>query len=364
MRGGSISAPGARRSSLTAPRSCTCPNTPHTGGSRRRAPRDAFRFLNRRGPLHPDWLPPLRSHFAARAAAFAILARLAEGTITLTTVCLLAPVLTDNNHQQLLEAARHRRKREVELLVAGARPQAFVPCTIRKLPQPGRGGPVRSSDTPSPDVRLPDGAGDPCPAVVTRDASPPATPPAAQAPARPAIVRPLTPESYKVQFTASRDTHDRLRRVQDLLRHSVPNGDVAVIFDRALTLLLEHLEKQKLAAAANPRNTIGSTARTRHVPAAVRRTVWARDEGRCAFVGTNGRCQERGFLEFHHVEPFATGGETTAGNLQLRCRAHNGYEATLYFEGSIVREAAATYDGLTRARPSSSGSVGLWPSSG
>jgi hypothetical protein len=79
--------------------------------------------------------------------------------------------------------------------------------------------------------------------------------------------------------------------------------------------------------------------------------VWARDEGRCAFVGTNGRCQERGFLEFHHVEPFATGGETTAGNLQLRCRAHNGYEATLYFEGSIVREAAATYDGLTRARP-------------
>jgi hypothetical protein len=79
MRGGSISAPGARRSSLTAPRSCTCPNTPHTGGSRRRAPRDAFRFLNRRGPLHPDWLPPLRSHFAARAAAFAILARLAEG---------------------------------------------------------------------------------------------------------------------------------------------------------------------------------------------------------------------------------------------------------------------------------------------
>jgi hypothetical protein len=239
----------------------------------------------------------------------------------------------------------------VELLVAGARPQPIAPSTIRKLPQPGRGGPVRSSDTPSPDVRLPDGAGDPCPAVVTRDASPPATPPAAQAPARPAIVRPLTPESYKVQFTASRDTHDRLRRVQDLLRHSVPNGEVAVIFDRALTLLLEHLEKQKLAAAANPRNTIGSTARTRHVPAAVRRAVWARDEGRCAFVGTNGRCQERGFLEFHHVEPFATGGETTAGNLQLRCRAHNGYEATLYFEGSIVREAAATYDGLTRARP-------------
>jgi hypothetical protein len=79
MHGGSISAPGARRSSRTAPRSCTCPNTPRMGGSRRRARRDASLFLNRRGPLRPDWLSPLRSHFAARAAAFAILARLAEG---------------------------------------------------------------------------------------------------------------------------------------------------------------------------------------------------------------------------------------------------------------------------------------------
>jgi hypothetical protein len=92
--------------------------------------------------------------------------------------------------------------------------------------------------------------------------------------------------------------------------------------------------------------------------------VWARDEGRCAFVGTNGRCQERGFLEFHHVQPFADGGETTAGNLQLRCRAHNAYEATLYFEPSVVREAAATYDRLARSRPSWSNPVGLWSQSG
>ena len=34
----------------------------------------------------------------------------------------------------------------------------------------------------------------------------------------------------------------------------------------------------------------------------------ARDQGRCAFVGASGRCRETGFLEFHHVEPFADGG--------------------------------------------------------
>jgi hypothetical protein len=176
---------------------------------------------------------------------------------------------------------------------------------------------------------------------------------------------------YRVQFTMSREMHDTFRRVQELMRHRLPDGDPAVIFERALTLLLDHLEKQKLAAAAKPRNddgnaepTTGRSGRTRYVPAAVRRDVWARDEGRCAFVGTHGRCTERGFLEFHHVEPFAAGGETTAGNLQLRCRSHNAYEATLYFEPPVVREAAAAYDRSTRSSPRTSGPVGPWPQSG
>jgi hypothetical protein len=42
-------------------------------------------------------------------------------------------------------------------------------------------------------------------------------------------VTPLAPERYKVQFTVSRATHEKLRRVQDLLRHSIPNGDPAAI---------------------------------------------------------------------------------------------------------------------------------------
>jgi hypothetical protein len=342
-------------------------------GSRRPAPRDASpSFLNRRGPLHPDWLPPLRSHFAARAAAFAILARLAEGAVTLTTVCLLAPLLTDENHGRLLEAARHKSKRDVEVLVAEARPQPAVPSAIRRLPRPAREESVPPAGAAGSDVGLLEIAGECGEVPAARDMpSRPAPQVAPLPPPRPAIVRPLAPERYRVQFTMSREMHDTFRRVQELMRHSVPDGDPAVIFDRAATLLLDHLEKQKLAAAAKPRNddgnaqpTTGRSARTRHVPAAVRRDVWARDEGRCAFVGANGRCTERGFLELHHVEPFAAGGETTAANLQLRCRAHNAYEATLYFGPPVVREAAAAYDHWTRSRPGSSDTVGLWPQSG
>jgi len=65
--------------------------------------------------------------------------------------------------------------------------------------------------------------------------------------------------------------------VQDLLRHRLLGGDPAAIFDRALTLLLDDLKKQKLAVTERPRSTRSTTTRSRHVPAAVRRTVWARD---------------------------------------------------------------------------------------
>ena len=79
------------------------------------------------------------------------------------------------------------------------------------------------------------------------------------------------------------------------------------------------------------------------MPASVKRAVWARDGGQCAFVGTEGRCTARGFLELHHVEPFALGGPTTIDNLQLRCRAHNAYEAEMAFGSFVLREKEVGY---------------------
>ncbi|PYR55121.1 MAG: hypothetical protein DMF85_20480, partial [Acidobacteria bacterium] len=87
------------------------------------------------------------------------------------------------------------------------------------------------------------------------------------------------------------------------------------------------------------------TSPSRHVPAEVKRKVWERDGGQCAFVGAGGRCAERSFLEFHHVVPFADGGPSTATNLQLRCRPHNAYEAELRFGDLplLVRENGVPY---------------------
>jgi hypothetical protein len=105
--------------------------------------------------------------------------------------------------------------------------------------------------------------------------------------------KPLAPERYKVQFTVSRETHDKLREAQDLLRHRIPNGDVADIFAHALTVLLKELHKAKDAAVDRPRPSQPGPARRRYIPAAVKRAVWKRDGGRCAFVGAVARCTER-----------------------------------------------------------------------
>jgi hypothetical protein len=266
-----------------------------------------------------------------------ILELLAGGDVTLTTVCLLAPHLTDDNHRGVLESARHKGKREVEQLVAGLHPRPDVPAMIRKLPEPkapeAPDAPIQAvrlpvADAPVEPARLPVLVSPPVLAPETAPTLVPAIPPVAP---RPAVVAPLAPERYKVQFTVSQRTHDKLRRAQDLMRHTVPNGDPAEIFDRALTLLVEHLERTKLAAAKRPREPRAEVAESRHIPAAVKRSVWTRDAGRCAFVGAEGRCAERGFLEFHHVVPYASGGAATVENIYLRCRAHNQHEAEVVF---------------------------------
>jgi len=285
---------------------------------------------------------------AARAARRwpIILEMLADGRVTVTAVRLLAPHMTDENHRVVLDAAVHRTRREVEQQIAALRPLPPVPSIVRKLPAP------TSTVTEARQVTTPPVA--PCTQPVRDDPAPGsraalATP----VPPRPAIVTPLAPERYKIQITVSRETHDKLRRVQDLLRHQIPNADPAIIFDRALSLLLDDLEKKKLAQAKHPQTPVESKPGSRHVPAAVKRQVWARDAGQCAFVGAAGRCAERGFLEFHHLVPFADGGPTTSDNLQLRCRPHNACEAKRHFGLLLLRNGQSN-----TARPETSCAFG------
>ncbi|HQX83313.1 MAG TPA: HNH endonuclease signature motif containing protein [Vicinamibacterales bacterium] len=239
----------------------------------------------------------------------AILELISDGSVTLTTVALLRPHLTPDNHRELLAAASHRTRREVEHQIACLSPAPDAKPLIRRIP-----------------------AHTPVERAVARqvNATSQAMPLSA---AEPRVqVAALAADRYLLRVTLSADAHGKLRRAQELMGHHVPDGDPAAIIDKALSLLVDHLERAKLAKVQRPRagsergSESASTGGSRHIPAAMRRLVWARDAGRCAFVGARGRCTETGRLEFHHVVPFARGGATRVENLALRCRAHNAYK--------------------------------------
>lgn len=245
-----------------------------------------------------------------------------EGSLSLTSIRLLAPHLTAGNFDETVRAARHMKKDAVKLLIAKLHPQPPVPSVVRKLPQ-------KATATQAPHAAKPIAADAPT-LVLDAGAAPAPTPlvPASPPSHRP-IVAPLSAAHYKLQVTISTAAHDRLRRIQDLMRHTIPNGDPALIVERALEMLHTELLKKKAALVARPRTT-GKNAtapKGRLVPAAVKRQAWVRDGGTCAFRAEDGkRCGEHGSLEYHHVDPYAHGGKATVANIELRCRAHNGFE--------------------------------------
>jgi 5-methylcytosine-specific restriction endonuclease McrA len=128
------------------------------------------------------------------------------------------------------------------------------------------------------------------------------------------------------------------------MAHRIPNGDPAEIVERALAALLEQTRKERTAATEKPRRKPHAPAtesgkRSRYVPADVRREVWARDGGRCTFVSEDGRrCEETRGLELGHRRPWAKGGENTADELALECRAHNRYAAHVEYGRDFVEE--------------------------
>jgi hypothetical protein len=286
----------------------------------------------------------------------AILDLLISGSLSLTSVRLLGRHLTAENHQAVLARARGRSRREIEALVAELAPRPDVPASVRKLPVPQAMPP-----TPVSPVQT---AGNVASTASDTDPTIASSPDLFLKAPRP-IVQPTSPGRYRVQFTIGRETHDELRRLQSLLRREIPNGDEGAIFARALSLLLEKVEKAKLGAAARPRGAIrpgtdtegrNPARRSRYIPRDVRREVWRRDAGQCAFVAPTGRrCTERTFLDLHHCQPYANQGPATVANISLRCRRHNEYEAELIFGphgASIVRERPLPYGRLLRSHQS------------
>ncbi len=249
-----------------------------------------------------------------------LLRMLQDGRIHLTGAAKLSPHLTEANRDAVLPRAAHKSKAKIEELVAEVAPKPDVAPKIRKLPAPAQ---LRPDTVVLPKATVP----------------------------RP--VEPLAPERYKVQFTASAELKDKIERLRALM----PDRDLAVIIDEAVTEKLGRLESRRYGKTRAPRRDLKDTdtsPSSRYIPAPVRRAVSERDGNQCTFVDGHGRrCRERSQLQFHHKDPFARGGDHSVVNIQMMCPMHNQYLAECDYgkgvmdryrrSGSLAHEPGPVY---------------------
>jgi 5-methylcytosine-specific restriction endonuclease McrA len=267
----------------------------------------------------------------------ALLDAIADGRLHLTGAVFLAPHLRSDNYKELIEAAAHKTKAEVELLIAQRFPRPDLASLVRAVPTPVPPAapevvpePVRESRTQAEVVPEPVRESTIETEVVPE---PPRTIPTSSR------VTPLAPRRFAFQTTIGQITNDKLQAIQELLGPRVHPRDLEQILDRAFDALLEKLQRGKCGAADRPRQTpLKPSTDPRHVPAHVRRAVWSRDEGRCTFVSATGhRCAERKSLEYDHVVEVARGGQASVEGMRLLCRAHNQLSAERAFGSEFMR---------------------------
>jgi hypothetical protein len=332
----------------------------------------------------------------------ALLDAVAAGELHLTGLLMLGPHLTKENISQVLLRAKYRTKKEIARLVRELDPLPEVPPRIEPLgPAPARLVPKAptweafvSSLCPvrelSPGERPRDWMEDAneddeaAPAGVTlSDNEAESARAGAGDFGQTPTAEPLSPQRYKVQFTAGEEYVKLVEEAQALLSHSAPRATLDEIQLRAMRALVAELKRRKHAVVARPekapaasKDRSRSTAereapqesdpefesehpqsevetgqqsevesasprrRGRYVPAAVRRAVFERDEGRCTYTDAGGRrCAETHRLELHHLRAFARGGEHTEDNLTLRCNAHNALAAEEDFGRELIELA-------------------------
>jgi 5-methylcytosine-specific restriction endonuclease McrA len=86
-----------------------------------------------------------------------------------------------------------------------------------------------------------------------------------------------------------------------------------------------------------PPAELKKTANPRYVPAAIRREIWKRDQGRCAYKSPEGmRCTSRFALQIDHITPIAWDGKNEPSNLQLLCREHNRLKAVAQIGPTVM----------------------------
>ncbi len=277
------------------------------GACQKKGYSSVFAYLTRRlGYSEGDAVRRVRSARVARQYP-SILRMLATGDLHMVSVAMLEPVLTSENHKQLLHQASRKSTREVERLVAELSPATVEPRDrMRALPPPTN-APVASP----PNMPLLEG---PLPGLEL------------VLPASPVFAAVPMEKRVAFSFTANAQVQSWFEQARDLLRHRFPRGRMEEVFGEALRRLVT---QEFFAKPSRRKKKESASPCGRHIPKWVQDEVWQRDAGRCSYAGPDGiRCGATTWLEYDHIIPWALGGRSNdPSNIRLLCRAHNKSEA-------------------------------------
>jgi hypothetical protein len=306
----------------------------------------------------------------------AVIDAVASGKVHLTGLRLLVPHLTEENHLALLQEATGKSRRYIEELIARIAPKEDAPDLIRRVPAVPASGVAApllafSSNSAPAAVATPLPPVEPIAAIAPARVCPVSAATTSAVPREDASITPLSADAFRFQFTGSRELRDDVRALQALLGHRRAKARMGAIFAEAAKLLRAKVEKERFGVGAKPRALAKGKAKesapaapvhdgaTRHVPREETRTVYARDEARCAFIDevTGQRCNETRCLQVDHTQGFARTRRHGVDELRLLCAAHNRYEAgrmygRAFMEAKVAEARVSSRDGKV-GRPNS-----------
>jgi hypothetical protein len=259
-------------------------------------------------------------------------AALRAGRLCLSSVVELARVLTPENAGEVLPRFFGLSSREAAAVAASIRPvedpprRAVVtllrPAASAVTTAPGADRSPASDEGEA--LRAPE-------TTAALDAPATAAPlPRAVAPAPRTTVEPLSADLNRLHVTVSARVLAKLEAARDALSHSHPGASFEEVIEAGLDLVLERHAKRR-GLVEKPLRAPRPCAPD-HVPAHVKREVWTRAKGRCeALLASGGVCGSTRRLEFHHLDPVARGGASTADKIRLHCDVHHDRESRAFF---------------------------------
>jgi hypothetical protein len=302
-----------------------------------------------------------------------IIEPLRDGRLCLSTTAELAKVLTSENLVETLPRYFRLSAREAAEVTAALLPREQPPIrTVVTTLWPDQGSMERAGAPEEMVVAATAGGAARTPGTVLTSEPTSVQPARGSSPRE--DVEPLTADLRRLHVTVSRAFLAKVEAARRGLSRSLPGATTEQVLEAALDQLLARQAKArgqvkrpraKLpsaqpapegdAATGAPRQEAstlalvpaGPTPARRSgpreaIPAAVRRAVWERDQGRCQWpLDSGGCCGSAHQLELDHLVPWARGGPPTVDGLRLLCHAHNALAARQAFGSRCVGRYAS-----------------------